>query len=465
MVFDTVQVAKSTRQSGSRRRRDGCTECKRKKVRCDFQRPTCSRYLRYPRGCTYNLTIVPDKAPRKHARRTSNALKMGSLVSQPMLNPSPLLSSADSRFYMHVFGTETALRLFPAAPSIFLQSLVSSSFQTPHLFYALLAAACSHHGRLVQDTSSKSRILCLQYTTLALSSLQSTLRESTRGLTAETVATSMALCTNDVCNGNMHIWRTHLSGAGQLLTTFLNSRKSSTHDLYVDCLTKWFTTMDVLSGMSGAQVRSLYSESIPCYRLIPPTSPGFKIDPLCGYSLDLVPLLLRVSHLISSGGLNVGTEEAFDSEITLVEDRLYSLVASATATQPEPAGLSAAELRNTHLAFVHSSLLHLHRRVRKLSEADPIVRTDITNILNAIAQIPASSSANILILWPIFSAGCETDDPNDRNLIQDRMGHMQKLGLGNFTRARELLKGFWDSNTSLPWDIYFSSLGLEMVLF
>jgi hypothetical protein len=59
----------------------------------------------------------------------------------------------------------------------------------------------------------------------------------------------------------------------------------------------------------------------------------------------------------------------------------------------------------------------------------------------------------------------KTDDTKEREFIYNRMGDMQSLGMGNFTRARELLSTFWASETTLSWDMYFANLGLELVLF
>jgi len=92
---------------------------------------------------------------------------------QPSDNLSPWVSSTDSRFYMHIFGTETANRLFLSAPEIFLRKMISAALDTPRLLYALLAAVCSHHSRLVRDTSPKSLTVCLEFTNFAISHLNS----------------------------------------------------------------------------------------------------------------------------------------------------------------------------------------------------------------------------------------------------------------------------------------------------
>ncbi|RAL14859.1 transcription factor domain-containing protein [Aspergillus homomorphus CBS 101889] len=352
---------------------------------------------------------------------------------------------------MHIFGTETAPRLFPAAPDLFLQRMISASLETPHLLYALLAVACSHHSRLVQDTSSSSKMSCLKFTNLAISSLRFTISGCSEKLSTETVATAMALCTNDVCNGNMHVWRTHLGGVRQLLNAFLLREKPCwVQDSYIQSLVKWFMTLDLIAGLSGHHGH---------------------IDDVCGYSLELVPCLTQLSRLVYQQHIIAGIQDEISQrtvsqDTNYLEDKIRLLLGSSISdTTLRSKKELALELQYTHCAFVHAALLHLHRRVQKLPISHPKVRADVTGIIHAIVNIRPFSAANILILWPVFSAGCETAIHNERAVIQDRMANMQSLGMGNFTRARELLNRFWTSETSLPWDAYFAQLGLELVLF
>jgi hypothetical protein len=362
---------------------------------------------------------------------------------------------------MHIFSTETAPRLFPAAPPLFLQRMIASSLETPHLLYALLASACSHHSRLVKDTGPSSKVSCLKFTNLSISSLRSALTDKNATLTAEAVTTAMALCTNDVCNGNMQTWRTHLGGVMRLLAIFLDSQgKLRIDDHYIQCLVKWFTTMDVIAGLSGLSGTGVLSSGNGLldrrFELL-----NRQIDDICGYSLKLVPLLARLSDMVQTQNRSVfGMQHKVVVESHTLELDILSLVECSVPENSHHLGL-----QSTHLAFVHSALLHLHRRVQMLPKNHDLVKTDLLNIIDAVKQIAPFSAANILILWPVFSAGCETDDAEERAFIDTRMGDMQSHGLGNFTRARELLRKFWASETPLPWDSYFANLGLELVLF
>ncbi|KAJ5635728.1 uncharacterized protein N7484_009041 [Penicillium longicatenatum] len=394
-------------------------------------------------------------------------MKFGHVVHQPLMYLSPFLSTPESRFFMNLFRTETATRLFPAAPPLFLQRMISGALEKPHLLYALLAAACSHHSRLVQqENHQKSIVAGLKYTNLAIFNLRSALADEDEMLKPETVTTAMALCTNDVCNGNMDIWNVHLDGVIRLLNAFMEHQKEKAQiDPYAQCLVKWCITMDVLAGFSGrrtvqngllAQISSQSAEGI---------------DDICGYSLELAPLLAQLPQLAQrQERLSITVEPLVAQEVAaeaeILEAKISHLIgATVSEAKFNSIGYLATELHYTHLAFVHSALLYLHRRVQNLPRNHIKVRNDVTSIIDSIKRIGFFSSANILILWPIFTAGCETEIISEREYIQSRMNNMQSFGMGNYTRAREYLWNFWASETSLPWDVYFAHLGKEVVLF
>ena len=90
---------------------------------------------------------------------------------------------------------------------------------------------------------------------------------------------------------------------------------------------------------------------------------------------------------------------------------------------------------------------------------------DHIDVRRAVLRIPPSSPTNIIILWPIFSIGCGSGILGERTIIQDRMANMERIGMGNFTLVRKLLETYWASGSDLPWSVYFSQLGLDLVLF
>ncbi|KAJ5495501.1 hypothetical protein N7539_000617 [Penicillium diatomitis] len=397
-------------------------------------------------------------------------------VRQPLLNDSPFLFSEESRFLMHIFATQTAQMLFPAAPEFFLRRMISAALETPHLLYALLASSCSHHGRLVRDSSPASRVILLKYTSLAISGLREALLDPEQATKAETVTTAMALCTNDVCNGDMDVGRAHLRGVLRLLMTFLEHERMSYHkmnDTYVQCLVKWFRSMDVLAALSGVHGECIHRPGSGALdQLSDHTS--WHVDCISGYSLRLMPILARISKLVKEvRHLAHGTVETDCAlprgtriQAEELEMELYQFLEPRTSNDALSCGGSVViELRCSHFAFVHAALLHLHRRVQLLPKAHIKVRTDVANILDILRFIEPDSSMNVLLLWPVFSAGCETEEWEVQNEIFTRMGHMQDRGMGNFTRARQVLRQYWTFGSHLPWDLHLEQLGLQLILF
>lgn len=466
------------------RRRDGCSECRRKKVKCDLRRPVCSRCIRFPKECRYDSSFV---AVRSHCRKSSpvrgkprnpSPAKRSVIPLRASLNPLACLTSPDSHFLMHHFVTQTIRVLFPLAPPVFGQTLVATAMETPHLLHALLAASCSHYARLVQKPSAH-QLTVLKFTNLAVAGLRAALADPTETLRPETAMTAMVLCTNDVCNGNARTWKVHLSGVTQLLTALLARHKTADGDPdpFFLCLLKWFAALDILAGLSGTHEGCVNDGQYWNLTRNPNCGNG-HVDEICGYSTQLMPLLARIGQLARR---NVHEQSIFETytepssalseELTHDAQDLETRILSIANQVPSAATLAfhdqvlASELHNTHLAFIHSALLHLYRRVELLPKSHPKVRAQVTAILYNVQAIKPFSPANALILWPIFSAGCETDDLQERQAIQTRMANMQTMGLGNFTRARDALARYWESGASSRWDVYFAQSGLELVLF
>lgn len=147
----------------------------------------------------------------------------------------------------------------------------------------------------------------------------------------------MVLCTNDVCNGNTQTWGSHRFGALQLLNTFLGTYSSYIDDTYVQCLVKWFTTMDNMAGLSAHRSSCIHdSISGQLYQLLRTNTK--HVDDICGYALELVPILFRLSRLLRLSS-QVDTKAATGTE------PLQSIVREAAALQTETNLLIGKKIR------------------------------------------------------------------------------------------------------------------------
>ncbi|KAL4883202.1 fungal-specific transcription factor domain-containing protein [Aspergillus karnatakaensis] len=434
------------------RRRNGCTECRRKKVKCDLRSPNCSRCHRFPRECKYESRFI---ARRRSVSKSSETPAEPQALVQASSSPYP--SKIQSRLSIQALVSETTTVVFPLASRSFLDRLLSAAMETPHLLYALLASSDSHARRRMASHTESDQT-ALQFTNDAIAGLRTALSDG-RGARqrVEMAMTAMALSTNDVCNGNLDVFRMHLQGVrGMLASGLLNSGNShSQGDSFAVYLFKWFAALDVSAGLSLFHRSSLLSGDLyaSSREILDRTSDGYNeyVDDVCGYSLALLPILAEIGELARQRA------EALETQI-------HSLPQPRASVQ-ERSEVTEAELRTSHSAFIHTALLHLHRRVQLLPKHHPTVRDDVRCILSTICRVRPFSTANILLLWPIFTAGCETDDLSERGVIDGRMGNMQAMGMGNFTRAREVLNRFWQANTDLRWDVYLAESGVDLVLF
>lgn len=398
--------------------------------------------------------------------------------------PSPHLANKHSQLTMHQLVAKTATTVFPLASRSFVDRLVVSAVGNLPLLYALLACFGNHHARRMTTFSSESEKTTLTFTNHAIAGLRDALNNKT--MTAETLMTAMTLCTNDVCNGNLDVFRIHLKAIRQMLSSFMDTllagEKSSDQDLLNVYLIKWFAALEVSASLSlFYQNQQNDQEEFLSWNNRKFFNPSDDVvDDICGYSLNLVPIfskigyLARIQYEMSSTMLDQEkiTQSRFSpldiaGQTQSLELRLESLpspgisVGIWTGQQRE----LVEELRDTHPAFVHTALLHLHRRVQLLPKCHSKVRNDVTSILHVVKKVRPFSPANVLLIWPLFSAGCETDSMSERAVIDERMSNMQSLGMGNFTRGREALHRFWESGTSLRWDVFLAQSGIDLVLF
>ncbi|QKX56932.1 uncharacterized protein TRUGW13939_04040 [Talaromyces rugulosus] len=423
-----------------------------------------------------------DAGPSPSVRHEPSSRQLLRIEKTPV--PSPYLANKHSRLTMHQLVAKTATTVFPLASRSFVDRLIVSAVENLPLLYALLACFGNHHARRTIASSSESEETTLTFTNHAIAGLRAALNSKT--MTAETLMTAMTLCTNDVCNGNLDVFRIHLKAIRQMLSSFINTlpagEKSPDQDLLNVYLMKWFAALDVSASLSlfyqNQQNDQQKFLSWNNHQFFNPSDD--VVDDICGYSLNLVPIfskigcLARIQYERSSTIVDQekNTQSAcspldLTDQTQSLETRLESLpsprisVGVWTSQQRE----LVEELRDTHPAFVHTALLHLHRRVQLLSKCHPKVRKDVTSILRVVKKVRPFSPANVLLIWPLFSAGCETDSTSERAVIDERMSIMQSLGMGNFTRGREALHKYWESGTSLRWDVFLAQSGIDLVLF
>jgi hypothetical protein len=97
-------------------------------------------------------------------------------------------------------------------------------------------------------------------------------------------------------------------------------------------------------------------------------------------------------------------------------------------------GRDTAEMVATNEAFHWAGLVHLHRRAlgKPASHAD--VRRAVERIVACLARIRPNGTAEMGVLFPVFTAGCEAEDEGHRVVMLERFGNMERNGMTQVRR-------------------------------
>lgn len=398
-------------------------------------------------------------------------------------NPAQLSSSPESRFFLHHYINTTADVIFPLSltGNPLREDLLQSAMSNPHLLNAFLACACSHYARRHEDMPIQMESSIAKFTNSALNGLRRAMLDPKQAGKLETISTALALCTSDVISGDLSTWRIHLSGANKLILSAFQSSSEDAKTPLQTFVIKWYALLDIFAGVSG-----LRKSSNPGGQYWSSNDDDVYIDEWTGYSLDLIPIISRIGRMAriqqkrtrvmtvndDSEDEEVDTqvqEEGLD-EIRDMENLIYSLynrtAHPSLVNHPDPATRKrAVEMQCIHRAFLYTALLHLYRRVQDLPKHHTKAVYAVHMVIETIQMIPRESSSNILTLWPVFTVGCETDDPVQRKIIEQRISKMESFGMGNVETARQAMHAYWESGATERWDIFLENYPQDIVLF
>lgn len=370
------------------------------------------------------------------------------------------------------------------APAIH-QEVLTVAAQTPHLLSAALALSCDQVRRLRGNDSIELHNRASFFLRKALTGLRKAMADPSEAPNFSTICTALFLGTNEVMAGNTVAMRTHLRGAEHLLSLALGKNRHEPVAHLDDkklFLIRWFAVMDIFASIMSLDKTS--SSDGQFWSIGAPnagSSPQY-IDEFVGFSLELMPVLARIGRMarlqrrrkILGPSLDSGYAEMADDldmlladNILLTEQQLSLLFTRASSPSllhtQDPVLVDEAVY--VHQMFVHAALLHLYRRVQELPELDPKPAVALASMLELLGKLRPESPANVLILWPLFTAGCEAEDLDLRNYIETCMNRIRNYGWGNADAAMGALRVYWNEGNGERWDVFLERRGFDVVLF
>ncbi|KAK5328462.1 hypothetical protein LTR93_002247 [Exophiala xenobiotica] len=422
--------------------------------------------------------------------------------------PPPVIpaTTQDSSFYeLSIPGHVDVLSFIPSSNRTLLQyftcnasrALASHSFvhqevcelilpmalENQALLYATLALAAIHRTSLTSTIENafddNARDLVTRLTATSISFLRKDLQEPGSSSLGPKMATIRTLFLCEAISGSptLQAWRSHFLGAKALLSSFDQhiGQPGSNADSSLRFLRRWYNITEALvaltpEGLAGGQIEFFGPQ---------PLSPKLSSQEICidaytGCAEDLSVAFREIGAVAWERRLATEdpdrfprlSEEDFHREADHLELSVREMIErDKSHTNPvNIAGaptLSVQELREFVLcneAYQQTALIHVHRRIRRLSSTSIPVQECVGRIVECVGSIrPAATLSPLTLLTtPLFTAGCEAQGPARSKVSWLLKSMYSHLRLPNMKRALEVLEAFWheSEDSDIGWESF-----------
>ncbi|KAL4959358.1 Zn(II)2Cys6 transcription factor [Aspergillus stella-maris] len=367
--------------------------------------------------------------------------------------------------YFHHFLNHTARVLVPhdCGDNPFKSVLPSMAIGDENLLNLMLAYSASHRARFLGHPEPANRIA--HWVSNVFPSLRIALEDTQKKTTDSHLATAIMLLSLKIVSPSTFEvpipWQSHLKLArdlflarqGQIL--YPGNRVGA-------FLTRWLGYLDIIGSLSS---RHHQPPLLAYYSVLNTCTSGedwdeFAVDCFTGFTPRTGLFLMRLGGLVhqcdnerfdGDGNFLLDWQPAPD--VVLKAEALLSdweiLETQAHALERHYQDLESSDMLAVDRAFRYAGLLHLHCRVRGSLPDSCEVSDALSGLMQSVTTIRSGSAVEAGVLFPIFTAGCETQDFGQRNEIKERLEVLEGTGMKQIQSARTLMQRCWDAN--LPW--------------
>jgi hypothetical protein len=336
----------------------------------------------------------------------------------------------------------------------------------------LLAYSASHRARMLNQPEPANRIAV--WVQDVFPKLRQSLTENPNHISNSTLAAVIMMASLEIIASNTFevpiSWQSHLQMARQMVMARGGPQGVDRQDRVAYFLSRWFAYLDVLGSLSGNKtdtpLGSFYWSSENAS-----ADEEFEIDCLMGFTNRCVGSLAKISELaklcqpmrtdddgsireewspspeIYEQAMRIRTElEEGLSDQYIHQGCNHHSSSPGGSAEAEPAW-DTTEIYATNEMFHWGGLVHLYRRVLGKPATDPEVQNAIREIVELLYKVRRGSSAEACLLFPIFVAGCDTQDEGQREKIMDRLKGVEGFGMMQVSTSTLLLRNahanFW----------------------
>ncbi|KAL2868769.1 transcription factor domain-containing protein [Aspergillus lucknowensis] len=381
--------------------------------------------------------------------------------------PASLVKVPINLMYFHHFLNHTARVLVPhdCGDNPFSSVLPSMAIADPNLLNLMLAYSASHRARFLGHPEPANRIAL--WVRDVFPSLRVALEDPQEKVTDSHLATAIMLLSLKIVSPSTFEvpvpWQSHLKLARDLFLArqgqmaYPGSRVGA-------FLTRWIGYLDILGALScryhHPPLLQYYTTlstccandewdefAVDCFTGFTPRTGLFlmqlgglvhqcdneRFDDIGSFSLEWKPS----PNMIRKAETLIADWETLDTHVYAHEKHYQD---------SESSGMVAVDR-----AFRYAGLVHLLRRVLGQCSGTRAVSNALTGLIDAVTAIRSGAAMEAAVLFPIFTAGCETEDIERRSDIKERLEVLEGTGMKQIQIARTLMQRCWDTGLLTPF--------------
>lgn len=398
------------------------------------------------KATTTAIAITPEHSPRTDFSATNSSdsssvisighrWEFGGESSSPdpssylgCIRDTTSLELGDYRL-LHHFTTVLSTLISPKSmANPFQTHLTSMAFERGPLQSAILSLAASHLEKMSPQAGPGTALAATRHYQMTVRSLAAAVESSTDILSDSTLAAILMLQVRRQFVDDMNeAPECHLAAAKEIIR--LRGGPSALSTACSQFLFSIFSYHDILGSISQKRV-----PLIPDHRHILP-------DPAAPFYSGITEILDIVSSVSMLQPWKNGTEEVTSSQmnaaVQLLEHKLETW-------SPPPEACEDQDLFHTARAYHSAAYIYLLRVAYNIGTPHPRTLHRVRICLDALAQVPVTSSLASIHVWPLFTAGCEAVEMCDRQSICLRFENMYKeRGMLSLIRVREAMETVW----------------------
>ncbi|XXG99580.1 hypothetical protein Hte_005919 [Hypoxylon texense] len=408
------------------RTRTGCFTCREDGYKCDEQKPFCGRCIRLRKTCKgYGVRLkwqTPQGAPKsktaKSRQQQKGAVPTVSCEStRSTIRPDPSCIIPNdvntvNRYLLDHWSTTLAsmVSMVPSSRNPFLVHLTPMISCSTALRSVLCSIAACHLAILRRDDSLHT--LATRHRLVAVSSLRQTIETESPELS---LATILMLQVSDRLF-TIDSGVDHLSGAKAIIGQGGIDTWNSSSASFLLSLCSYH---DILASVSRG------------------VSPLFEFDgkfPIEGIeSMKELTSVLRIVGQISR--MRDQGPEDLDARGYAVEKVLDAL------DQPDNA---SGDVAHTVQAYKDAAFIYLNRVWHNQGSPHPSSLKHARRCLAQLAFVPVASPLVSAQVWPLWTAGCESIDDDQRQFVRERIDAMYEVRhLPSLRRIKQDIEEVW----------------------